>query len=123
VVTTRPDAPEVLSAWSIARGDGEHAITELNVACVADCLSDHRFWANQFRLLLHAAACWLLDAVRHWLAVMRVERMQLTTLRVRPLKLDGRGYQLGDRVRLRLAASHPSQPWCEHLAAYHLLYK
>ena len=56
VVTTRTDEPDVLYAWYVDRGDGENAIKDLKVACFADRLSDHRFWANQFRLLLHTAA-------------------------------------------------------------------
>jgi hypothetical protein len=110
VVTTRADPPEALYDWYVARGDGENAIKDLKVACCADRLSDHRFWANQFRLLLHAAAYWLLDVVRRWLAARHVERMQLDTLRLRLLKIGGRVYQWGDRVRLRLASSHPGQP-------------
>ena len=119
VVTTRPDPPEVLYAWYVARGDGENAIKDLKVACCADRLSCHRFWANQFRLLLHAAAYWLLDTVRRWLSTRRVERMQLDTLRLAVLKIGGRVYQLRDRVRLRLASSHPGQPLWDALAAYH----
>lgn len=118
VVTTRTEAPEALYAWYTDRGEGENWIKDLKVACFADRLSDHRFWANQFRLLLHAAAYWLLDTVRRWLAAMRVARMQLDTLRLRLLKIGGRVSQLGDRVRLRLAASHPGQPLWDHLAAY-----
>jgi hypothetical protein len=123
VVTTRTDPPEVLYAWYVERGDGENAIKDLKVACFADRLSDHRFCANQFRLLLHAAAYWLLDTLRRWLRAMRVERMQLDTLRLRLLKIGGRVSQLHDRVRLRLAASHPGQPLWDHLAVYCHLYE
>ncbi|HET9006783.1 MAG TPA: IS1380 family transposase [Actinomycetes bacterium] len=118
VVTTRSDPPEALYAWYVARGDSENAIKDLKNACFADRLSDHRFWANQFRLLLHAAAYWLLDTLRGWLVAMRVAPMQLDTLRLRLLKVGGRLYQWHDRVRLRLAASHPGQPLWEHLATY-----
>ena len=123
VVTTRPDPPETLYDWYVDRGDGENAIKDLKNACSADRLSDHRFWANQFRLLLHAAAYWLLDTVRRWLVAQRVEPLQLDTLRLRLLKVGGRVYQWRDRVRLRLAASHPGQPLWDHLAAYHRLHE
>ena len=53
-------------------GESENAIKDLKRACFADRLSDHRFWANQFRLLLHAAAYWLLDTLRRWLVAMHV---------------------------------------------------
>jgi Transposase DDE domain group 1 len=118
VVTTRAEQPELLYDWYVARGDGEHAIKDLKNACFADRLSDHRFWANQCRLLLHAAAYWLLDTLRRWLPTGRVPRMQLDTLRLRLLKIGGRVYPLRDRVRLRLASSHPGQPLWGHLAAH-----
>ena len=109
VVTSRTDPPAVLYDWYVDRGEPENWIKELKRACVADRLSDHRFWANQFRLLLHAAAYWLLDTVRRWLIALAVPRTQLDTLRLRLLKIGGRVWQLGDRVRLRLASSHPGQ--------------
>jgi hypothetical protein len=121
VVTTRTDAPEALYDWYVARGDGENAIKDLKNACFADRLSDHRFWANQCRLLLHAAAYWLLDTVRRWLVAMRGERLQLDTLRLRLLKIGGRVAQWRDRVRLRLASSHPGHPLWDSLAAHHHL--
>jgi hypothetical protein len=118
VVTTRPDAPEALYDWYVARGAGENAIKDLKRACFADRLRYHRFCANQFRLLLHAAAYWLLDTLRRWLVAMRVAPMQLDTLRMQLLKVGGRLYQWHDCVRLRLAASHPGQPLWEPLATY-----
>jgi len=121
VVTSRTDPPETLYDWYVDRGEAEGWIKDLKVACCADRLSDHRFWANQFRLLLHAAAYWLLDTLRRWLAARRVARMQLDTLRLRLLKIGGRVWQQADRVRLRLAAGHPGQPLWDHLAAYHRL--
>ena len=121
VVTTRRDPPEALYDWYGDRGDGENAIKDRKLACFADRLSGHRFWANQVRLLLHAAAYWLLDTVRRWLAAMRAERLQLDTLRLRLLKVGGRVYQWRDRVRLRLASSHPGQPLWDLLATHHHL--
>jgi hypothetical protein len=123
VVTTRADPPAALYDWYVQRGERENGIKDLKVACFADRLSDHRFWANQFRLLLHAVAYWLLDTLRRWLGAMRVERMQLDTLRLRLLKIGGRVWQRADRVRLRLASSHPGQPLWDHLAAYHRLHE
>ena len=123
VVTNRTGPPETLYDWYVDRGEAEGWIKDLKVACCADRLSDHRFWANQFRLMLHAAAYWLLDTMRRWLAARRVARMQLDTLRLRVLKIGGRVWQYSDRVRLRLATSHPGQPLWDHLAAYHCLHE
>ena len=66
VVTTCPDPPLVVYDWYVDRGQAENWIKDYKNALAADRLSDHRFWANQFRLLLHAAAYWLLDTLRRW---------------------------------------------------------
>ncbi len=78
-------------------------------ACHGDRLGCHRCWANQCRLLLHAAAYWLLDTLRRWLVAAGAARRQLETLRLALLKVGGRVYQWATRVRLRLADSHPGQ--------------
>jgi Transposase DDE domain group 1 len=109
VVTTRTDPPEGTYAWYAARGEGENWIKDLKAGCFADRLSCHRFLANQFRLLLHAAAYWLLDTLRRWLRVAGVARMTLETLRLRLIKIGGWVRERLDRVRLRLASSHPSE--------------
>jgi hypothetical protein len=80
-------------------------------------LSCHRFAANQFRLLLHAAAYWLLSTLRRWLVRLGVARMELSTLRLRLLKLGGRVRQLATRVHLRLTSSHPGEPLWHRLAS------
>jgi hypothetical protein len=116
VVTSRTDPAEALYDWYVDRGEPEGWIKDLKRACMADRLSDHRFWANQFRLLLHAAAYWLLDTLRRWLVALAVPRSQLDTLRLRLLKIGGRVWQLGDRVRLRLASSHPGHLLWSRLA-------
>ena len=110
VVTSRPDAPLDLYDWYVDRGAAEGWIKDFKNACRADRLSCHAFWANQLRLLLHAAAYWLLDTLRRWLAQAGAPRTQLDTLRLRLLKVAGRVYQRPARVLLRLASSHPGQP-------------
>jgi len=117
VVTTRTDEPDSLYTFYIQRGGGpELWIKDLKDACFADRLSDHTFWANQFRLLLHAAAYWLLDTIRRWLASLHVARMQLDTLRLRLLKIGGWVRQRLDGIRLHLASSHPGEPLWQLLA-------
>jgi hypothetical protein len=81
------------------------------VALKADRLSCCRFLANHFRLLLHAAAYWLLDVLlRRKLVAAGVERMQLDTLRVYLIKIGGRVRELLTRVKLHLASGHPVFP-------------
>ncbi len=119
VVTTRTEDPTTGYDWYVDRGETENWIKDLKAGCFADRLSCHRFWANQFRLLLHAAAYWLLDTVRRWLVAEQVARMTLETLRLRLLKIGGWVRERRDRVHLRLASSHPSEGWWHALAARH----
>jgi hypothetical protein len=109
VVTNRSDEPERLYTWYVRRGEAEGWIKDFKLALKADRLSCHRFFANQFRLLLHAAAYWLLDTLRRKLVATGVRRMQLDTIRLRLLKIGGRVRQLVNKVRLYLASGHPGQ--------------
>ncbi len=109
VVTSRSSEPEELYDWYVRRGEAEGWIKDFKRALKADRLSCHRFWANQFRLILHAAAYWLLDALRRKLVEAGVRRMQLDTLRLLLIKIGGRVRQLLMKVRLHLASGHPGQ--------------
>jgi hypothetical protein len=121
VVTSRTEEPLAVYDWYVDRGQPENYLKDLKNALQADRLSDHRFWANQFRLLLHAAAYWLLDTLRRWLIqhIGELARVQLDTLRLRLLKIGARVRELPDHIRLHLASSHPGEPLWHALAAYH----
>jgi hypothetical protein len=120
VVTTRTEAPAAVYDWYVDRGEPENWIKDFKNALRADHLHDHRFWPNAFRLLLHAAAYWLLDTLRRWLAatVPQDAAIQLDTLRLRLLKIGGRVRELHARIRLHLASSHPGEPLWTALAAH-----
>ena len=120
VLTTRTDAPMTVYDWYVDRGEPENWIKDFKNALRADHLHDHRFWSNAFRLLLHAAAYWLLDTLRRWLAAMVPEEaaIQLDTLRLRVLKIGGRVRELPARIRLHLAGSPPGEPLWAALAAH-----
>src|ERR671920_484078 len=92
------------------RGESENWIKDFKLHIRADRLSCHRFVANQFRLLLHAAAYWLMDALRRKLIESGARRMQLDTLRLSLIKIGGRVKELVTKVRLHLASGHPGQP-------------
>lgn len=109
VLTSRTDGPEELYDWYVGRGETENRIKDFKRALKADRLSCCRFLANQFRLLLHAAAYWLLDVLRGKLVAAGVERMQLDTLRLWLIKIGGRVRQLLTRVKLHLASGHPGR--------------
>lgn len=120
VVTSRDDDPQTLYDWYVQRGGGpELWIKDLKEACFADRLSDHRFWANQFRLFLHAAVYWLLGTIRGWLIALRVPRMQLDSLRLWLIKVGGWLRRHAGGIRLHLASSHPGEPLWHLLASQH----
>lgn len=116
VVTSRVDEPLALYDWYVERGESENWIKDFKRALKADRLSCHRFWANQFRLLLHAAAYWLLDSLRRKLIAAGTERMQLDTLRLKLIKIGGRVCQWLTKVKVHLASGHPGQHLWQTLA-------
>jgi hypothetical protein len=108
VVTTRTDLdPEALYHFYCQRGDPENRIKELKLDLKADRLSCHRFWANQFRLLLHAAAYLLLQAMRRRLAGTELAAAQAVTLQLRLLKVGARIVESVRRVRVSLPSAYP----------------
>lgn len=120
VVTTRTAAPLAVYDWYVDRGESENWIKDFKNALHADRLSDHGFWANAFRLLLHAAAYWLLDTLRGWLLTAEAARVQLDTLRLRVIKIAGWVREVADRygpvLCLHLSSHHPGQQLWKLLA-------
>jgi hypothetical protein len=120
VVTTRPDDPLAVYDHYVDRGESENWIKDFKNALAADRLSDHRFWANAFRLLLHAAAYWLLDQLRRWLLAAQAARLQLDTLRLRVIKISGWVRERTDLdipdVCVHLSSHHPGLAWWRLLA-------
>ncbi len=109
LVTTRTEGPEDLYGFYVRRGESENWIKDFKLHMKADRLSCHRFIANQFRLLLHACAYWLMDALRRKLLQSGMRRIQLDTLRLRLIKIGGRVRELMTKIRLHLAAGHPGR--------------
>jgi Transposase DDE domain group 1 len=109
VLTTRSADPKELYEFYALRGESENWIKDFKVHLKADRLSCHRFIANQFRLLLHACAYWLMDALRRKLVSSGARRTQLDTLRLRVIKIGGRVRELLTKVRLHLASGHPGR--------------
>jgi hypothetical protein len=109
VTTRRTDDPETLYGFYARREESENWIKDFKVHIKADRLSCHRFIANQFRLLLHAAAYWLMDTLRRKLVASGARRMQLDTLRLGLIKIGGRVRELLTKIRLYLASGHPGQ--------------
>jgi hypothetical protein len=92
------------------RGEMANRIKEQQLMLFADRTSPHKFLANQFRVLLSAAAYVLMEAVRRLgLSGTPLERAQVSTLRLRRLKVAALVVVSVRRVYLRLASGLPLQ--------------
>ena len=91
-----------------ARGDIENRIKELHDGLHIDRTSCCRFWANQLRVLLTAAAYVLMQELRLRAARTACARSQVTGLRERLLKLGVHVVVSVRRVVLHLPAACPS---------------
>lgn len=107
VVTNLTADPATVYDFYIGRGDVENRIKDLKVALRADRLSCHRFTANAFRLLLHAAAYVLMHALRALLGGTELAAAQFDTIRLRLLKVGARVRQTVRRVWVHLASGYP----------------
>lgn len=107
VVTNMRGGPLVLYDFYARRGDAENRIKELKCDLAMDRTSCHSFLANQFRLLLHAAAFVLLSFVRRCLAGTEFATAQVCTLQRRFLKLGVLVRESCRRVCLHFASSCP----------------
>lgn len=117
VVTNRTDVePEMLYHYYCQRGDPENRIKEIKAGLKADRLSCHRFWANQFRLLLHAAAYVLMQTMRAMLAGTELACAQVETLRFRLLKVGARIIESARRVWVHLPSAYPWMQFWSRLA-------
>jgi len=89
------------------RGDVENRIKELKDDLSSGRTSCHRFLANQFRLLLHTAAFVLIQALRRLLEGTEFARAQVSTLRVKLLKVGVRIKETTRRIWLMLPTGYP----------------
>src|SRR6266849_4361808 len=93
------------------RGDIENRIKELHYGMEIGRTSCTSFWANQFRVLMTAAAYVLMQELRLRLARTDCARAQVSTLRERFLKL---GVQVVASVRRIVLHLPQAFPYCEH---------
>ena len=97
------------------RGEIENRIKELH-AMEIDRTSCSRFWANQFRVLLTAAAYVLMQELRLAAAGTNCARAQVWTLRERFLKLGARVMVSVRRMVVHLPQSFPFLAAFRHMA-------
>jgi hypothetical protein len=108
VVTNLPQTAEWLyTQVYCARGDIENRIKELHDDLAIGRTSCSRFWANQLRVLLTAAAYVLMQELRLRAARTACARAQMGTLRLRLLKLGVRVVGSVRRIVLHLPVSAP----------------
>ncbi len=109
VVTNLPGDPQVLyDELYCQRGEMENRIKEQQLHLFADRTSCHAFAANQFRLLLSAAAYVLLETLRRvGLRGTSLARAQCDTIRLKLLKIGARVRVSVRRVVLHLASGYP----------------
>ena len=93
-----------------ARGEMENRIKEQQLDLFADRTSCHKWWPNQFRLLLASLAYMLLEAIRR-LALKNTDlaRAQCGTIRLKLLKIGAAVVRNTRRVILHLSSSYPYQ--------------
>jgi hypothetical protein len=107
VVTNLRCSPRRVYQTYRDRGDVENRIKELHHGLEIDRTSCTRFWANQFRVLMTAAAYVLMQEVRLAAKHTSCARAQVGTLRERLIKLGTRVVASVRRIVLHLPASSP----------------
>jgi hypothetical protein len=98
---------------------GAHVIIKAHKRHLAsDRTSCTKAAANQFRLVLHTAAYWLLHTLRGSAPKGSFWRdAQLDTIRLALIKVAGRVTELATRIKVALPSSHPDRDGLVLLAA------
>jgi len=110
VTNLEGDGQRLYEKLYCARGEMENRIKEQQLDLFADRTSCHRWWPNQFRLLLSSLAYTLLEAIRR-LALQGTElaRAYVGTIRLKLLKIGAVILRNTRRVRFLLASACPYQ--------------
>jgi hypothetical protein len=92
------------------RGEMENRIKEQQLDLFADRTSCHRWWPNQFRLLLASLAYTLMEAIRRLaLKGSKMARAQAGTIRLKLLKIGAVVIRNTRRVTIHLSSACPDQ--------------
>lgn len=110
VTNLKGDDQELYDKLYCARGDMENRIKEQQLGLFADRTSCHKWWPNQFRLLLSSIAYVLLESIRRrYLCGTELARSQVDTIRLKLLKIGAVIIRNTRRVRVLLSGSYPHQ--------------
>ena len=117
LVTNLTGAPQPLYEEVYGqRGNAENRIKEQQLGLFADRTSCHDFVANQFRVLLSAAAYLLVDSLRRQaLGDTELAHAQVDTIRLKLLKIGARVVCSVRRVVIHLAEGYPLKDLFAHL--------
>jgi hypothetical protein len=107
VITNLTDAPAAVYQTYCGRGDMENRLKELQHGLAMDRTSCERFLANQFRVLLTAAAYILFQTLQAHAQGTACADAQVSTLRERLLKLAAWVQRSARRIVLHLPTSYP----------------
>jgi hypothetical protein len=117
VITNLGQTPQwIYEQGYCPRGEVENRIKELHDGLEIGRTSCTSFWANQFRVLMTAAAYVLMQELRLRAARTDCARAQVGTLRQRLLKLGARVVRSVRRLVVHLPTSFPFRHTFQHLA-------
>ncbi|MGD0138351.1 MAG: IS1380 family transposase [Tepidisphaeraceae bacterium] len=110
VTSLQGQAQSLYDTIYCARGECENRIKEQQLGLFADRTSCHDFDANQFRVLLSAAAYVLVETLRReHLIGTALQEAQMPTIRLKLLKIGARVVASVRRIVLHLASGYPLQ--------------
>jgi hypothetical protein len=109
VTNLREDSYEIYDKEYCQRGEEcENRIKELKLDLKADRLSCSDFKANQFRLLMHGFAYWLLHLLREeHLKGTELERAQMGTIRLRLIKIGAQIISRCRKIWIHFSTAYP----------------
>jgi hypothetical protein len=108
VTSLGDDAQELYDQLYCQRGEAENRIKEQQLGLFSDRTSCHDFLANQFRVLLSAAAYVLVETLRRvGLAGTELAQAQVDTIRLKLLKIGARVVRSVRRIVLHLSSAYP----------------
>lgn len=111
------DPQDLYDRLYCARGEMENRIKE-QFQLFSDRTSCHRWWPNQFRLLLSSFAYVLMEAIRRiGLKRTALARAQIHTIRLQLFKIGAAIVRNTRRVRFLMSSSYPRQALFAQVAA------
>ncbi|HEY3892436.1 MAG TPA: transposase, partial [Bradyrhizobium sp.] len=111
IVTNLPGLPKALyEKVYCARGQAENLIKAHKLHLASDRTSCSKATANQFRLLVHTAAYWLMLTLRGLAPKTSFWReAQFDTIRLGLIKLAARVTEMVTRIKIALPPAYPYQ--------------